>query len=56
MSRIGLALFLGLLLIGVFLFASWVRMLHQPAPLWQTSLNRTLEEIDGFPPAERLCR
>jgi hypothetical protein len=35
MSKIGLALFLGLLLIGVFLFASWVRMPHQPALQWQ---------------------
>ena len=56
MNKPGLALLLGLLLVGLFLFAAWVRQPGHPASQWQTSLHRTLEEIDGVPPAGTLGR
>ena len=56
MNKPGLALLLGLLLVGLFLFASWVRTPHPAPPQWQTSVHRTLEEINGFAPAETLGR
>lgn len=48
MSRHGLPVVLDLLL-GLFLFASWIRMPH-------ISLGRTLYGIDGFRPVETLGR
>ncbi len=48
MKGLGVSLLLGLLLLGVLLFASWIRTPHHLAPQWHASLDHTLDQVEGF--------
>ena len=43
MNGFGFSLLVGLVLIGLFLFASWIRTLHDSAPQWHAGLHQTLD-------------
>ena len=52
MNGCGFSLLVGLLLMGLLVFASWIRTPHHSSPEWHAAMQQTLAEVDGFRPSE----